>query len=278
MSRQHTRSVSVGSLSVGGGNPLTLIAGPCVIEGEQATYRLAEKLCAMARQAGIPLIFKASYDKANRSALQSFRGPGLRQGLAVLSAIKKDFAVPVLSDVHRFEEIAPAAEVLDIIQIPALLCRQTDLVVEASRTGRAVNLKKGQFLAPADMRHVVEKAASTGNRNILITERGTTFGYANLVVDMRALVLLGELGYPVVFDATHSVQLPGGQGAVSGGDRRFIAPLARAAVAVGIDGIFMEVHENPAAALCDGPNSCALAELPDVLRELNSIHKLCTGQ
>lgn len=275
---KNIRQVTIGDIKIGGVSPIVLIAGPCVIESEQTTYQLAEKLCCLTRQAGIALIFKASYDKANRTSLQSFRGPGLRDGLAVLSKIKRDFAVPVLSDVHRCEEIAPAADVLDVIQIPALLCRQTDLVVEAARTGKTVNIKKGQFLSPADMRHAVEKTLSTGNNNILITERGTSFGYSNLVVDMRSLVLLGEFGYPVVFDATHSVQLPGGQGSVSGGDRRFIEPLARAAVAVGINGLFIEVHEHPEKALCDGPNSLRLSDLPELLQQINIIQKLFVGQ
>jgi len=265
---QCTRRVEIGTITLGGASPFVLIAGPCVIESYDATYRLAEQLCAMVRQRGVPLIFKASYDKANRTSVHSFRGPGLRQGLAVLRAIQKDFAIPVLSDVHCREEVDLAAEVLDVLQIPALLCRQTDLVVAAARTGKPVNLKKGQFLSPYDMRHVLEKAASTGNTNLLVTERGTMFGYGNIVVDMRSLVILRDFGYPVIFDATHSVQLPGQQGAASGGERHFVSPLARAAIAVGIDGNFMEVHAAPDQALCDGPNSLNLNNVPELLQEL----------
>ena len=273
MSAVEARQVNVGNIKIGGGSPLVLIAGPCVIEGEKQTYSLAEKLRAIALSAGVPLVFKASFDKANRTSLSSYRGPGLDKGLEILSAVKKDFSLPVLSDVHRFEEIGPAAEVLDILQVPALLCRQTDFIVQVARAGKAVNIKKGQFLAPQDMCHVAEKAASTGNRNLLLTERGTSFGYNNLVVDMRSLILMREFGFPVVFDATHSVQLPGAQGNASGGDRSFIAPLARAAVAVGIDALFVEVHEAPDKALCDGPNSIKLSELPALLEQLAYIAK-----
>ncbi|MEI6128168.1 MAG: 3-deoxy-8-phosphooctulonate synthase [Pseudomonadota bacterium] len=273
MSALQARQINIGNIKIGGGNPLVLIAGPCVIEGEQETYRLAEKLQGIARGAGVPLVFKASYDKANRTSLNAYRGPGLNKGLEILSAIKKDFSLPVLSDVHRFEEIGPAAEVLDILQVPAFLCRQTDFIVQVARAGKAVNIKKGQFLAPQDMGHVAEKVASTGNRNLLLTERGSSFGYNNLVVDMRSLILMKEFCYPVVFDATHSVQLPGAKGNASGGDRQFIAPLARAAVAVGIDALFMEVHESPDDALCDGPNSIKLSELPLLLHQLAYIAK-----
>jgi 2-dehydro-3-deoxyphosphooctonate aldolase (KDO 8-P synthase) len=260
-----TRQVKAGSISIGGGMPLVLIAGPCVIEGERETLACAARIKEIAATAGVPFIFKASYDKANRTSLGSYRGPGLTAGLAILRTIRARLDMPVLSDVHRFEEIGPAAEVLDILQIPAFLCRQTDFITEVARTGRAVNIKKGQFLAPHDILPVLEKASSTGNHNILITERGASFGYNNLVVDMRGLVIMRDTGYPVVFDATHSVQLPGGRGSASGGDRRFVAPLARAAAATGIDALFLEVHENPDAALCDGPNSVALADLPELL-------------
>jgi 2-dehydro-3-deoxyphosphooctonate aldolase (KDO 8-P synthase) len=273
MNRLGTRHITIGTITIGGGNTFALIAGPCVIEGHRATYGLAEKLKGMTAEAGVPLIFKASYDKANRTSLHSYRGPGLREGLAVLAAIKKDLQVPVIADVHRFEEIVPAAEVLDVIQIPAFLCRQTDFIMEVARTGRAVNIKKGQFLAPQDIRYVAEKVVATGNHDILLTERGVTFGYNNLVVDMRSLVLMKEIGYPVVFDATHSVQLPGGSGNASGGERKFIAPLARAAVSIGIDALFMEVHESPDTALCDGPNSLMLADLPKLLQQLLYVAK-----
>jgi len=260
-----TRQVQAGSIPVGGGMPLVLIAGPCVIEGEREARTCAAKIKEIAARSGVPFIFKASYDKANRTSLESYRGPGLKEGLAILRAIRAELSIPVLSDVHRFEEIGPAAEVLDILQIPAFLCRQTDFITAVARTGKTVNIKKGQFLAPHDILPVLEKAASTGNQNIIITERGSSFGYNNLVVDMRGLVIMRSMGYPVVFDATHSVQLPGGQGTASGGDRRFVEPLARAAAAVGIDALFLEVHGNPDAALCDGPNSVALSDLPELL-------------
>ncbi len=268
MSKIKTRQVEAGNIKIGGENPLILIAGPCVIEGERDTFVMAEKLKEIAHGANVPLIFKASYDKANRTSVNSYRGPGLKAGLEILSCIKEELELPVLSDVHRFEEIGPASEVLDIIQIPAFLCRQTDFLIEAARTGKAVNIKKGQFLAPEDMRFVVEKITYADNHNLLLTERGTTFGYNNLVVDMRSLVIMRELGYPVVFDATHSVQLPGGQGSASGGDRRFVEPLARAAVAAGVDAVFLEIHENPDEALCDGPNSLKLSELGDFIKQI----------
>ena len=244
---------------------MALIAGPCVIEGERQAMDCARALKGIAVAAGMPFIFKASYDKANRTSLASFRGPGLKAGLAVLRAIREELGVPVLSDVHRFEEIAPASEVLDVLQIPAFLCRQTDFITAVAGAGKAVNIKKGQFLAPHDILPALEKAASTGNRNIFLTERGSSFGYNNLVVDMRGLVIMRDFGFPVVFDATHSVQLPGGRGTASGGDRRFVAPLARAAAAAGVDALFLEVHENPDAALCDGPNSLALSDVPELL-------------
>ncbi len=269
-----TRQVAVGDTNIGGESPLVLIAGPCVIEGERQTYDLAEKLKAAAAEAGVSLIFKASYDKANRTSLKSFRGPGLQGGLDVLAGIKKGLGLPVVSDVHRFEEIGPASEVLDILQVPAFLCRQTDFVLEAARMGKPVNVKKGQFLSPHDMKYVIEKIESTGNRNIVLTERGATFGYNNLVADMRSLLIMRREGYPVVFDATHSVQLPGGQKGASGGDRAFVAPLARAAVATGIDGLFMEVHGSPEDALCDGPNSLRLSDLPALLKQVVYISKL----
>ncbi|MCX8044292.1 MAG: 3-deoxy-8-phosphooctulonate synthase [Desulfobacterota bacterium] len=261
-------AITIGNFIIGGNNPLVLIAGPCVIETPEKTFAIAETLCSIARDAGMPLIFKASYDKANRTSLQAFRGPGIKIGLQVLASIKKQYAVPIISDVHCRTEIDAAAAVLDIIQIPALLCRQTDLIIAAARTGKPINVKKGQFLSPRDMYHAIEKVTSTGNHDVMITERGTTFGYGNLVVDMRSLVILREFGYPVIFDATHSVQLPGGMKAASGGERNFVPALARAAVAVGVDGIFMEVHNNPDTALCDGPNSVALSMLPELLHQL----------
>jgi 2-dehydro-3-deoxyphosphooctonate aldolase (KDO 8-P synthase) len=263
--------VKAGNVKVGGDNPLVLIAGPCVIEDEKSTLALAEKIKEITVKAGIPFVFKASYDKANRTSIDSFRGPGLDEGLKILARIKKDMDVPVISDVHQIEEIEPAAEVLDILQIPAFLCRQTDLLVSAARTGKTVNVKKGQFLSPGDMRSVVEKIKSAGNPNIILTERGSSFGYNNLVVDMRSLIILRDMGVPVLFDATHSVQLPGGKGNASGGDRRFAAPLSRAAAAVGIDGLFLEVHESPGEALCDGPNSIGLSDLRMLLTQVVDI-------
>lgn len=266
-----TRQVQAGSVTIGGGGPLVLIAGPCVIEGEREARDCAEKIMQIASSAGVPFIFKASYDKANRTSLSSYRGPGLKAGLEILKAIRTELDIPVLSDIHRFEEIEPAAEVLDVLQIPAFLCRQTDFITAAARTGRAINIKKGQFLAPHDILPLLVKATSAGNHNILLTERGSCFGYNNLVVDMRGVVIMGDTGYPVVFDATHSVQLPGGQGTSSGGDRRFVAPLARAAAAAGIDALFLEVHENPDQALCDGPNSLALSDLTRLLGDVVTI-------
>ena len=266
-----TRQVKVGTIAIGGKNPVVLIAGPCVIEGGEKTYALARKLKKIAAQAAVPLIFKASYDKANRTSVKSFRGPGLKEGLKILAQIRKQVGIPVLSDVHRFEEIGPAAEVLDVLQIPAFLSRQTDFIIEVARTGKPVNVKKGQFLSPYDVAFIIEKVIGAGNSKLLITERGSTFGYHNLVVDMRALVILREFGYPVVFDATHSVQLPGGKGDASGGERKFVAPLARAATAVGIDALFLEVHENPDEALCDGPNSLPLSDLSLLLKEIARI-------
>ncbi|MBI1864534.1 MAG: 3-deoxy-8-phosphooctulonate synthase [Nitrospirae bacterium] len=265
--------VACGSVVVGGGGPLALIAGPCVIESEDHAWRMAGRLKETAETEGFPFIFKASYDKANRSSIRSFRGPGLAEGLRILGRIREGLGVPVLSDVHRFEEIGPAAAVLDVIQVPAFLCRQTDFLLEAARTGRTVNVKKGQFMAPWDIGNVVEKIASTGNEKILLTERGASFGYNNLVADMRSLVVLRRTGYPVVFDATHSVQLPGGAGDRSAGDREFAAPLARAAAAVGIDALFLEVHDDPDQALSDGPNMVRLDRLPFLLREVRAVDK-----
>lgn len=272
------REVRVGTVTVGGRGPLVLIAGPCVIESEAGCLETAGFLAHLTLSLGIPFIFKSSYDKANRSALGSYRGPGLAKGLEILGRVKRELGIPVLSDVHRFEEVAPAAQVLDILQIPAFLCRQTDFVLAVAGAGKVVNVKKGQFLAPWDVGNVVEKIESTGNEKILLTERGTSFGYNNLVADMRALVILREMGYPVVFDVTHSLQLPGARGSSSGGQREFIAALARAAVAVGIDGLFMEVHPNPQTALCDGPNSQPLEGVKQLLEQLLAIDRVAKGK
>ncbi len=265
------KEIVVGSVKIGGSRPLVLVAGPCVIENESAAMHCAERLMTICNGLGVPLIFKASYDKANRTSVTSFRGPGMQEGLRILAKVKESLGVPVLSDIHSIEQVQPAAEVLDILQIPAFLCRQTDLVVAAARSGRVLNIKKGQFLAPWDMENVVGKAVSAGNENIILTERGVSFGYNNLVSDMRSLPIMRATGYPVIFDATHSVQLPGGQGGTSGGQREFVEYLGRAAVATGIDGIFMEVHDDPEKALCDGPNSVKLDDLPMLLKKLKAI-------
>jgi 2-dehydro-3-deoxyphosphooctonate aldolase (KDO 8-P synthase) len=262
------------SLRLGGKNPLFLIAGPCVIESESHARKMAESVAKIAADAGIPYIFKASYDKANRSSSKSFRGPGAKEGLRILGKIKSDLKLPVLTDIHEREQAAPAAEVVDILQIPAFLSRQTDLLEAAARTNRIVNVKKAQFLSPWDMKNVVEKLAATGNNNIILTERGATFGYQNLVVDVRSFPIMKKFGYPVVFDATHSVQLPGGQGNASGGQPEFIESLARAAVAAGVDGVFLETHDNPAEALSDGPNALPLSQLPQLLARLKELSTL----
>lgn len=258
---------------IGRGAPLVLIAGPCVIENYEAAREIAAFMKKTTVELEMPFIFKASYDKANRTSATAFRGPGISDGLGMLAEIKKEFGIPILSDVHRISEIAPAAGVLDIIQIPAFLCRQTDMLVAVAQTGKLVNIKKGQFLAPWDVANVVEKVAAAGNRRILITERGTMFGYNNLVVDFRGFEIMRRTGYPLIFDATHSVQLPGGAGASSGGQRDYAPLLARAAVAAGVDGIFMEVHPEPDRALCDGPNSLKLDTVHDLLTQLKSIHQ-----
>ena len=268
------RKINIGGIKVGGGEPFVLIAGPCVIESERLARKVAADLKALTAELGIPFIFKSSYDKANRTSVRSFRGPGLEKGLKILKAIREDFGVPVLSDVHRFEEIEKASEVLDVAQIPAFLCRQTDFVLELARHAKVVNIKKGQFLAPWDVENVVQKVLSAGNRNILITERGASFGYNNLVSDMRSIPILRRMGYPVVFDATHSVQLPGGAGEASGGERAMAVYLARAAAAVGVDALFMEVHPDPDRARCDGPNSMALDSMRELLTMLKGIDGL----
>jgi 2-dehydro-3-deoxyphosphooctonate aldolase (KDO 8-P synthase) len=268
------REIVLGSLHLGGGNPLFLIAGPCVIESEAHARSIAERVAKIAADAGVPYIFKASYDKANRSSLKGFRGPGMPEGLRILAKIKSDLRVPVLTDIHDVSQAAPAAEVVDVLQIPAFLSRQTDLLLAAAKTGRIVNVKKAQFLSPWDMSNVVEKLASTGNEKIIVTERGASFGYNHLVVDMRAFPVLQKFGYPVVYDVTHSLQLPGEQGHQSGGQPEFIETLARAGVAAGVDGIFLETHDNPTAALSDGANALPLPQLPQLLRRLKEISAL----
>ncbi len=260
----------MGSVSIGGGG-LTLIAGPCVIESERHARLMAEKLAGIAAAVHLPFVFKSSYEKANRSSQAGFRGPGLEKGLKILAAIKRDLGVPILSDVHETAEIAPAAEVLDVIQIPAFLCRQTGFLDAAGRSGRPVNIKKGQFMAPWDMKNAAEKVTATGNANVILTERGVSFGYNNLVADLRALPIMREFGFPVVFDATHSVQLPGGNGTCSGGDREMAKVLSRAAVAAGVDGLFLEVHDHPEQALCDGPNMIRLGDLQELLTVLLAV-------
>ena len=260
---------------MGDGHPLVIVAGPCVIEDFQTTLSIASFLKDMTGRLGLPFIFKASYDKANRTSIHSYRGPGLGRGLDILEKVKSTLNIDILSDVHHISEAAPAAEVLDMIQIPAFLCRQTDFVLEVGRTGKPVNIKKAQFLAPWDMSNVAEKIASTGNKQIAITERGAMFGYNNLAVDFRGIKIMRDLGYPVIFDATHSVQLPGGQGSSSGGQREFAPVLARAAVAAGVDGVFLEAHPDPDKALCDGPNSLKLDQaLHDFFLELKNIHEI----
>jgi len=269
------RSVCIGPVTVGGGHPLAFIGGPCVIESRDSALRHAAAIKQIAAQAGVPFIFKSSFDKANRTALSSYRGPGLAPGLEILAAVRREVGVPVLTDVHESAQAEAAAAVVDALQTPAFLCRQTDFLLACAATGKPVNVKKGQFCAPWDMRAVLEKMASTGNHQLLVTERGTCFGYNNLVADMRALAVMAAFGFPVVYDAGHSVQLPGGLGTRSGGQREFIRPLARAAVAAGVDAVFLEVHENPDAALSDGPNSYPLAELAALLRELQRIDAAC---
>jgi 2-dehydro-3-deoxyphosphooctonate aldolase (KDO 8-P synthase) len=252
---------------------LFLLAGPCVVESRESSLRHADFLSRLSAELRLPIVFKSSFDKANRTSFSSFRGVGMHEGLEILAEVKRTTGLPVVTDVHETSQVAPTAEVADLLQIPALLCRQTDLVQAAAASGRAVNIKKGQFLAPWDMRHVLDKAREAGGVRVMLTERGATFGYGNLVNDFRGLQIMADLGAPVVFDATHSVQLPGGAGNKSAGERRFVAPLARAAVAVGVAGLFMEVHEDPDNALSDGPNSVPLAELPRLLRQLQIIHR-----
>jgi len=269
-----SKKIKIGGFEIGGGRPLALIAGPCVIESADSAMRHAALIKSVADRVGMPVIFKSSYDKANRTSLSSFRGPGIDEGLRILAKVRREIGVPVLTDVHEKDQAALVKDSADVLQIPAFLCRQTDFVLAVARSGKVVNVKKGQFLAPWDVHNIVEKILSTGNDQVMVTERGASFGYNNLVSDMRSLVVLGELGYPVVFDATHSLQLPGGLGKASGGERRYIPALARAAVAVGIDALFMEVHENPDRALSDGPNSLPLGELEELLKRVKEIDAL----
>jgi len=274
------RIVAIANLQIGGGLPLAVIAGPCVIESKDSALKHGAALKSAADRVGVPYIFKSSYDKANRLSLHSFRGPGLENGLEILAAVKEKIGVPILTDVHEIEQVGRVKEVADILQLPAFLCRQTDFVLAVANSGKVVNIKKGQFLAPWDMRNVVDKVRSTGNEQILLTERGASFGYNNLISDMRSLVVMRDLGYPVVFDATHSLQLPGGLGAASGGERKYIPALARAGVAAGIDALFMEVHEDPEHALSDGPNSLPLRDFENLLRvvkRLDATVKECSG-
>ena len=272
-----TRAVAVGPITIGAGAPLALIGGPCAIENERHALMAAERLARITADRRVPFIYKSSYDKANRSSVNGYRGPGLIDGLRILKKVRETLKLPVLSDVHQVSEVDPAAEVLDVIQIPAFLCRQTDLILAAAATGKPVNVKKGQFVAPRDMKNVVDKVLSKGNESILLTERGSSFGYNNLVVDMRALAIMRSFGYPIVFDATHSVQLPGGAGDRSGGEREYVPALARAAVAFGIDALFMEMHEDPdrtlpdGRPLSDGPNMLRIDDLPRLLDQLGAI-------
>jgi 2-dehydro-3-deoxyphosphooctonate aldolase (KDO 8-P synthase) len=275
---EEVRAARIGPVQVGGGAPLGLIAGPCVIESADHALFMAERIAAVCGGVGVGFVFKASYDKANRTSVGSFRGPGLEEGLRILERVRAEIDVPVLSDVHSAQEAAAAGEVLDCVQVPAFLCRQTDLLIAAGRTGKAVAVKKGQFLAPWDVEQVIAKIASTGNEQILVTERGVSFGYNNLVTDFRALPFIRGLGVPVVYDATHSVQLPGGQGSHSGGQREFVAPLARAAAAAGCDAIFLEVHDRPGEARCDGPNMVVLDELKALMAVLRGIDALVRSQ
>jgi 2-dehydro-3-deoxyphosphooctonate aldolase (KDO 8-P synthase) len=268
------KTIRAGKLTLGGPRaPLFIIAGPCVIEDEKMVLHCAETLAGICADLKLPYIFKASFDKANRTAGDSFRGPGLKRGLAILAKVKKKFGLPVLTDVHEIAQCKPAAEVCDILQIPAFLCRQTDLIQAAARTGKCVNIKKGQFLSPGDAKHAIAKVEAAGNKNILLTERGTTFGYGNLVVDMRALAIMREFGYPVVFDATHSVQMPGA-GGYTGGDRRMAPVLARAAVAAGCDGVFLEAHPNPDKAKSDAANQLPLTQVKSLLVTLRDLHQV----
>jgi 2-dehydro-3-deoxyphosphooctonate aldolase (KDO 8-P synthase) len=269
-----TRELNIANTKLGGNNPLCVIAGPCAIESRDIVFHTAEKLKEICNRIGLPLLFKSSYDKANRTSLSSYRGPGLEAGLKILSEVRSRFDVPVISDIHSVEEVMPASEVLDVLQIPAFLCRQTDLVLAASRTGKTVNIKKGQFLAPWDLKNIIDKFTSTGNQSLFLTERGTSFGYNNLVVDFRGLPIIRSFGYPLIFDVTHSLQLPGGMGKSSGGQREHADALAKAAVSVEVDGLFLEVHPEPDKALCDGPNMIKLDEVETLLKTCKAIDEL----
>ena len=271
------KPVRIGNFEIGAGRPLAVIAGPCVIESQESALRHASLLKQAADRAGVPYIFKSSYDKANRSSGGSFRGPGLERGLEILAEVKRKVGVPILTDVHESAQVASVQQIADVLQIPAFLCRQTDFVIAVAKSGKVVNIKKGQFLAPWDIGNVVDKILSTGNDRVLLTERGVSFGYNNLVSDMRSLVWMRELGYPVIFDATHSLQLPGGLGHASGGERKYIPALARAAVAVGVDALFMEVHEKPDQALSDGPNSLALKDFEKLIRAVKQLDEIVKG-
>jgi len=268
------KQIDMGNFVIGDKKGFILIAGPCVLENEEAAMDIAKYVQKLTARLKIPYIFKASYDKANRTSINSYRGPGAKKGLAILQKIKEKLGVPLLSDVHRFEEIVPAAKVLDIMQVPAFLCRQTDFILAMAKKAKVINIKKGQFLAPEDVVNIITKARAAGNDNIMITERGTSFGYNNLVFDVRALPIMRDMGYPVIFDATHAVQLPGGMGTASGGQREMVTYLARAAVAAEVDGIFLEVHRNPEAALCDGANSLSLDSLEELLTMLKKIDRI----
>jgi len=269
-----TREIKIKNIKIGGNSPFILIAGPCVIENEKHALGHAKAIKKICEKVRIPFIFKSSYDKANRSSLSSYRGPGIDEGLQILAKIKKDVGVPILSDVHCRVELKKAQKVLDIIQIPAFLCRQTDFIIDVAKTNKIVNIKKGQFMAPWDIGNIIEKVTSTGNKNIIVTERGTIFGYNNLVSDLRSLEIMREFGYPVIYDATHSVQLPGGKGNASGGEREFVPGLSRAACAMGCDGLFLEVHQDPDKALCDGPNMITFETLESLLRDAKEIDKV----
>ncbi len=271
---EQVKSVTIGNQTVGGDGKLFVMAGPCVIEDPDRILKIGQEMKRICEKLGVTYIFKASYDKANRSSYKSFRGPGLVEGLKILKEIKEELQVPVISDVHSVEQVEPAAEVLDVLQIPAFLCRQTDLLEAAAKTGKCVSVKKGQFMAPSDMKNVLEKMSHLGNENLMLTERGFSLGYHNLVVDMRSFPIMRSFGYPVVFDATHSVQLPGGAGTSSSGQRQYIGNLARAAAGAGIDGVFMEVHDNPAEALCDGPNMLYVSQVEAVLRDMIAINEI----
>lgn len=272
-----TRTVDVGKIKIGGARRFALIAGPCVIENDEHPFFMAERIEAITRPLGIPYVFKASFDKANRTSTRGFRGPGMDEGLRILAAVGERFQLPVTTDVHDVSQVEAVAHAVDLLQIPAFLCRQTDLLVEAARSGKAVNIKKGQFLAPWDIAHAVEKVREAGNDDVVVSERGTTFGYNNLVVDMRGFPIMRESGTPLVFDVTHSLQLPGGAGSSSSGQSRFIRQLASAGVAAGVDAVFMEVHDDPDNAASDGPNSCPLSELRSILERLVRIERAVDG-